>query len=343
MERLLEVKGLRTYFHLRSAIVKAVDGVSFWMTPGEMVGLVGESGSGKSVTVLSVLRLIQPPGRIVSGEVSFQGRDLLKLPEAEINNNIRGQAISMVFQNPSSCLNPVLKVGTQISRVYGVHKKSSAGEARDRALEFLKLVQIPDPGRVMGRYPHQLSGGMCQRVMIAMALICEPALVIADEPTTGLDVTVQGQILDLMRDLRHKTQAAQLLITHDLGVVAETCDRVLIMYCGKIVEVGEVGEIYSEPLHPYTDALLRSVPDVRKDFRTTTIPGSVPDPRDPPSGCRFHPRCKRCIDVCQTEEPPLISYQNGRQVACHLFESDSTQQNQPISSQGEERGRDRTF
>jgi len=325
MERLLEVKGLQTYFHLRNAVVKAVDGVSFGMTPGEMVGLVGESGSGKSVTVLSVLRLIQPPGRIISGEVIFQGRDLLKLSETEINKKIRGQAISMVFQNPSSCLNPVLKVGTQISRVYAVHKKSSAGEARDRALEFLKLVQIPDPGRVMGRYSHQLSGGMCQRVMIAMALICEPALVVADEPTTGLDVTVQGQILDLMRDLRHKTQAAQLLITHDLGVVAETCDRVLIMYCGKIVEVGEVGEIYSEPLHPYTDALLRSVPDVRKDFRTTTIPGSVPDPRDPPSGCRFHPRCKRYMDVCQKEEPPLISYQNGRQVACHLYEGNTVE------------------
>jgi oligopeptide/dipeptide ABC transporter ATP-binding protein len=320
MERLLEVRELQTYFFLRSDIAKAVDGVSFWMTPGEMVGLVGESGSGKSVTVLSILRLIQPPGRVVSGEVIFQGRDLLKLPEAEISKDVRGQAISMVFQNPSSCLNPVLKVGTQISRVYGVHKRSSGGEARDRALEFLKLVQIPDPGRVMGRYPHQLSGGMCQRVMIAMALICEPALVIADEPTTGLDVTVQGQILDLMRDLRHNTQAAQLLITHDLGVVAETCDRILIMYCGKIVEVGEVGDIFREPLHPYTDALLRSMPDVRKDFQTTTIPGSVPDPRDPPSGCRFHPRCNRCMDICREEEPPPVMYQNERQVACHLYE-----------------------
>jgi len=325
MERLLEVKGLQTYFFLRNATVRAVDGVSFLMAPGELVGLVGESGSGKSVTVLSILRLIQPPGRTVSGEIIFQGRDLLRLSETEINKTIRGQAISMVFQNPSSCLNPVLKVSTQISRVYQVHKRSSAREARDRAFELLKLVQIPDPGRVMGRYPHQLSGGMCQRVMIAMALICEPALVIADEPTTGLDVTVQGQILDLMRDLRHKTQAAQLLITHDLGVVAETCDRILIMYCGKIAETGKVGEIFGEPLHPYTDALLRSVPDVRKDFRTMTIPGSVPDPRDPPSGCRFHPRCKRCMDICQVEEPPLIAYQDGRQVACHLYEGSLTE------------------
>ncbi|GAB4537544.1 MAG: ABC transporter ATP-binding protein [Anaerolineae bacterium] len=319
MQRLLEVKDLQTYFYLRNATVKAVDSVSFWIAPGEMVGLVGESGSGKSVTVLSVLRLIQPPGRIISGEVIFQGRDLLKLPETEINQHIRGQAISMVFQNPSSCLNPVLKVRTQISRVYKVHKKSSTRAAQERALEFLKLVQIPDPERVMDRYPHQLSGGMCQRVMIAMALICEPNLVIADEPTTGLDVTVQGQILNLMRDLRHKTQAAQLLITHDLGVVAETCDRIMIMYCGKIMEVGNVNDIFREPLHPYTIALLRSAPDVRKDFRTTTIPGSVPDPRDPPAGCRFHPRCSECMDICRLEEPSLVECQPQRQVACHLM------------------------
>jgi peptide/nickel transport system ATP-binding protein len=322
MERLLEIEGLQTYFYLRRATVKAVDGVSFWMAPGEMVGLVGESGSGKSVTALSVLRLIQPPGRIVSGTIRFQGREILRLSESEVNTGIRGQAISMVFQNPRSCLNPVLKVRTQISRVYRLHKRSSARKARERALEFLRLVQIPDPERVMDRYPHQLSGGMCQRVMIAMALICEPALVIADEPTTGLDVTVQGQILDLMRDLRHKTQAAQLLITHDLGVVAETCDRIVIMYCGKVMEAGTVAEIFRKPLHPYTVALLRSVPDVRKDFRTTTIPGSVPDPRDPPAGCRFHPRCSGCLDICRAEEPPLITCQSGRQIACHLLESD---------------------
>jgi peptide/nickel transport system ATP-binding protein len=322
MERLLEIEGLQTYFYLRRATVKAVDGVSFWMAPGEMVGLVGESGSGKSVTALSVLRLIQPPGRIVSGTIRFQGCEILRMSESEVNTGVRGQAISMVFQNPRSCLNPVLKVSTQISRVYRLHKKSSAREARERALEFLRLVQIPDPERVMDRYPHQLSGGMCQRVMIAMALICEPALVIADEPTTGLDVTVQGQILNLMRGLRHKTQAAQLLITHDLGVVAETCDRIVIMYCGKVMEAGTVAEIFRKPLHPYTVALLRSVPDVRKDFRTTTIPGSVPDPRDPPAGCRFHPRCSGCLDICRAEEPPLITCQSGRQIACHLLESD---------------------
>ncbi len=318
MERLLEIKDLRTYFYLRRATAKAVDGVSFCMAPGEMVGLVGESGSGKSVTALSVLRLIQEPGRIVSGEIIFQGRNLLALSEAEMNQ-VRGRAISMVFQNPRSCLNPVLKAGSQIARVYQVHHKGTTREAEERALQFLKLVQIPDPERVMGRYPHQLSGGMCQRVMIAMALICEPALVIADEPTTGLDVTVQDQILVLMRDLRQKTQAAQLLITHDLGVVAETCDRIVVMYGGRVMEVGTVREVFARPLHPYTVALFGSVPDVRKDFRTTTIPGNVPDPRDLPPGCRFHPRCSRATDVCRVEEPRLVTRGDGRQVACHEF------------------------
>ncbi len=317
MTRLLEIRDLKTYFYLRRAVVRAVDGVSFWMDPGEMVGLVGESGSGKSVTALSVLRLIQMPGRIVSGEIFFQGRDLLAMPEAEMNSTVRGQAITMVFQNPRSCLNPVLTVGKQISRVYRMHKGASNRQANDRSLGLLKLVQIADPERVMRRYPHQLSGGMCQRVMIAMALICEPELVIADEPTTGLDVTVQSQILSLMRDLRSQTQAAQLLITHDLGVVAETCDRIVIMYCGKVVETGSVQDVFEQPSHPYTAALLHSVPDVRKDFRTTTIPGTVPDARNPPSGCRFHPRCTACADICRLEEPPLIQIGPGRQVACH--------------------------
>jgi len=317
MTCLLEVRDLTTHFFLRRGVVRAVDSVSFTVAENEMVGLVGESGSGKSVTALSILRLIQPPGRIVSGEVHFQGRDLLQLPETEMNRSVRGQAISMVFQNPRSCLNPVLNVGTQISRVYRAHRRASSADAHLRALEYLKLVQIPDPDRVMKRYPHQLSGGMCQRVMIAMALICEPVLLIADEPTTGLDVTVQGQILKLMRDLREQTQAAQLLITHDLGVVAETCDRVVVMYCGRVMEVGPVQDVFARPAHAYTAALLHSVPDVRKDFRTRTIPGSVPDPRDPPPGCRFHPRCDGCTDICRVEEPPLVEIHPGRQVACH--------------------------
>jgi oligopeptide/dipeptide ABC transporter ATP-binding protein len=322
MKRLLEIRNLRTYFYLRRATVKAVDDVSFWIAPGEMMGLVGESGSGKSVTALSVLQLIEPPGRIVSGQVIFQGRDLLTLAQGEINS-IRGRAISMIFQNPRSSLNPVLKVETQITRVHQIHKKSSSREARQRALEFLTLVRIPDPERVMSRYPYQLSGGMCQRVMIAMALICEPALVIADEPTTGLDVTIQGQILDLMRDLRGQTQAAQLLVTHDLGVAAETCDRMVVMYCGKIMEIGTVEEIFKQPVHPYTTALLTSIPDVRKDFRTATIPGNVPDPRDPPPGCRFHPRCQESIDICGKEEPPMTEFGDSRQVACHKINSQS--------------------
>lgn len=318
MEPLLQVYDLRTYFYLRRAVVKAVDGVTFQISPGEIVGLVGESGSGKSVTALSILRLIQPPGRIISGQIIFKGRSLLDMSEAEMRA-LRGQAISMIFQNPRSCLNPVLKVGTQIARVYQVHKKSTPKQAKEQALKFLRLVQISDPEQVMNRYPHQLSGGMCQRVMIAMALICEPALLIADEPTTGLDVTIQGQILELMRGLRSKTQAAQLLITHDLGVVAETCDRIVIMYAGKILEAGEVEEIFTRPLHPYTAALLKSVPDIKKDFRATAIPGNVPDPRDPPGGCRFHPRCEWCTDRCKSEEPSLIQISVNRQVACHLI------------------------
>jgi len=316
MGQLLEITNLRTHFYLRRATVKAVDDISFCVGPGEMLGLVGESGSGKSVTALSVLRLIQPPGRIISGHVIFQGRDLLTLSEEEINST-RGRTITMIFQNPRSCLNPVLKVETQITRVHQVHKGSSFREAKGRALEFLKMVRIPDPEQVMNRYPYQLSGGMCQRVMIAMALICEPLLVIADEPTTGLDVTIQGQILELMRDLRRQTQAAQLLITHDLGVAAETCDRMVVMYCGKIMEIGAVEEVFKHPLHPYTAALLKSVPDVRKDFRTTTIPGNVPDPRDPPSGCRFHPRCQESNDLCSKEEPQMMEFGSNRLVACH--------------------------
>jgi peptide/nickel transport system ATP-binding protein len=318
MERLLEIRDLHTHFFLRRATVRAVDGVSLEIAAGEMVGLVGESGSGKSVTALSILRLIQAPGRIVSGQIIFQGRDLVSLSEQDMTR-VRGQAISMVFQNPRSCLNPVMKVGAQIARVHRTHKGSSASAAMARALDYLKLVQIADPERVLDRYPHELSGGMCQRAMIAMALICEPALVIADEPTTGLDVTVQGQILELMRDLRGKTGAAQLLITHDLGVVAETCDRMIVMYGGRVVEVGEVNGIFARPLHPYTAALLASVPDIKRDYRTTTIPGSVPDPRSFPPGCRFHPRCVQCMDICRVEAPLTILLQNGRQVACHLF------------------------
>jgi peptide/nickel transport system ATP-binding protein len=318
MEQLLEIKDLHTHFFLRRAVVRAVDGVSLAVAAGEMVGLVGESGSGKSVTALSILRLIRAPGRIVSGQITFQGRDLVTLSEQDMNR-VRGQAISMVFQNPRSCLNPVMKVGAQIARVHRTHKGSSSSEATARALDFLKLVQIADPERVLDRYPHELSGGMCQRAMIAMALICEPALVIADEPTTGLDVTVQGQILELMRNLRQQTRAAQLLITHDLGVVAETCDRMVVMYGGRVVEVGEVNSVFARPLHPYTAALLASVPDIKRDFRTTTIPGSVPDPRRFPPGCRFHPRCGKCMDVCRVELPPTTLLENGRQVACHLY------------------------
>lgn len=320
METLLEVRNLKTYFHLRNSVSRAVDGVSFRMTPNETVGLVGESGSGKSVTALSILGLVSRPGVIEGGEALFRGRDLLRLKEEQLRREIRGREIGMIFQNPASSLNPVMQVGYQIARVHRNHFGTSWKESKQLALEYLRLVRIPDPKRVMGHYPHQLSGGMCQRAMIAMALICEPALMIADEPTTGLDVTVQEQIMDLMRELRNKTQAAQLFITHDLGVVAETCDRMVVMYCGKIMEIGDVRSVYRQPLHPYTQALLRSVPDVRKDFRTKTIPGRVPDPRDPPAGCRFHPRCERCDDICRQEIPELIEYAPGRSAACHFVQ-----------------------
>lgn len=324
MEKLLEVKNLKTYFHLRNSTAKAVDGVSFSMVSNEIVGLVGESGSGKSVTALSILGLIEPPGVVEHGKVLFRGSDLLKLSEEEMSREVRGQKISMIFQNPTSSLNPVMQVGHQIARVHHTHCGSSLKKSKELALEYLHLVQIPDPQRVMRRYPHQLSGGMCQRVMIAMALICEPALIIADEPTTGLDVTVQEQILKLMTELREKTHAAQLIITHDLGVVAETCARVVVMYCGNIMEIGDVRAVYRQPLHPYMEALLSSVPDVRKDFRTKTIPGRVPDPRDPPAGCRFHPRCERCEDICRQEVPELIEYASGRLAACHFAQVPGT-------------------
>lgn len=325
METLLEVKNLRTYFHLRNSVVKAVDGISFSLFQNETVGLVGESGSGKSVTALSILGLVARPGVIEEGEAFFRGRDLLKIKEEMLRKEIRGREIGMIFQNPTSSLNPVMKVGYQIARVHRNHFGTSWKESEQLALEYLRLVRIPDPERVMGRYPHQLSGGMCQRAMIAMALICEPALMIADEPTTSLDVTVQEQIMDLMKQLREKTQASQLLITHDLGVIAETCDRMVVMYCGKIMEIGDVRSVYREPLHPYTRALLGSVPDIRKDFRTKTIPGKVPDPRDPPSGCRFHPRCELCVEICREKIPELVEYAPGRWAACHFAKAPEKQ------------------
>lgn len=323
---LLEVRDLRTYFFTEDGIVKAVDGVSFHVRRGEILGLVGESGCGKSVTSLSIMRLITPPGRILGGEVLFDGVDLLKLPEPEMVR-LRGSRISMIFQQPVSCLNPVFKVGDQIAEVFQVHEGLSRAEGWKRAIELLRMVGIPDPERRAHSYPHELSGGMAQRVMIAMALALGPELLIADEPTTALDVTIQAQILDLMRELQRRMNTSIILITHDMGIVAEMCDRVAVMYAGQIIEEADVRTIFADPQHPYTQGLLGSIPvmGVVKP-RLDTIPGTVPNLIDLPPGCRFAPRCRarlenqaRLGDICLEENPPLFHTQPGHQVRCWLY------------------------
>jgi oligopeptide/dipeptide ABC transporter ATP-binding protein len=314
---LLSVKGLRTYFFLRRGVARAVDDVSFEVDPGEAVGIIGESGSGKSVAVQSLLRLTFPPGRIVGGEAWFQGRDLLRLSEDELRE-IRGRRIAMIFQNPRHCLNPVMTIGEQVGRLGRLHRRDSARQAADRTGHLLEQVQIADRERVFHAYPHQLSGGMCQRVMIMMALVCEPTLMIADEPTTGLDVTIQRQILALMRDLWERTGVARITISHDMGVIAHTCRRVVVMYAGKVMEVGPVQDVYREPLHPYTRRLIQAVPRLDTSAKPLGIGGELPSPFTPPAGCRFHPRCTEAIEVCRREQPPLLTVAEGRQVACHL-------------------------
>jgi peptide/nickel transport system ATP-binding protein len=307
---LLEVEGLQTSFHTRDGVVRAVTGIDFHVNRGEILGLVGESGCGKSVTSLSIMRLIAPPGRIEAGSVRFDGVDLLKLRGNEIRK-LRGNRISMIFQQPTSSLNPVIDVGSQITEVLALHRNMKGRAARNRAAELLKLVGIPDPMRRLNAFPHALSGGMAQRVMIAMALACEPELLIADEPTTALDVTIQAQILDLMRALQQETGTAIILITHDLGVVAEMADRVAVMYAGEIVEQADVATLFDDPKHPYTRGLIGSVPtlgQVRDEL--ATIPGSVPNLVDLPPGCRFAPRCLERIEknVTHAEErhPELL-------------------------------------
>ncbi|WP_376791901.1 ABC transporter ATP-binding protein [Thermoflexus sp.] len=323
---LLEVRDLRTYFFTEDGIVKAVDGVSFHVRRGEILGLVGESGCGKSVTSLSIMRLITPPGRILGGEVLFDGVDLLKLPEPEMIR-LRGSRISMIFQQPVSCLNPVFKVGDQIAEVFQVHEGLDRAEGWKRAIELLRMVGIPDPERRAHSYPHELSGGMAQRVMIAMALALGPELLIADEPTTALDVTIQAQILDLMRELQRRMNTSIILITHDMGIVAEMCDRVAVMYAGQIIEEADVRTIFADPQHPYTQGLLGSIPvmGVVKP-RLDTIPGTVPNLIDLPPGCRFAPRCRarlenqaRLGNICLEENPPLFHTQPGHQVRCWLY------------------------
>ena len=320
-EPLLQVRNLRTYFHTEAGIAKAVDGVDFDIFPGEVVGLVGESGSGKSVTALSILRLIpDPPGKIVDGSILFKGRDLLKLPWEDIRA-IRGNEISMIFQEPMTSLNPVFTIGMQIIEAILSHQSISKHEATRRAVEMLELVGIPDPAARLNDYPHQFSGGMRQRVMIAMALSCNPSLLIADEPTTALDVTIQAQILELMLKIKdQRKDSAILLITHNLGVVAETCHRVIVMYGGKIQEVASARELFHNPLHPYTRGLLASLPtvDAEKHHRLRTIPGNVPSILDLPVGCKFVTRCDVRLDYCWKVEPELIETSPGHWVRCHV-------------------------
>jgi peptide/nickel transport system ATP-binding protein len=315
---LLEVKDLRTEFGSAGSVFAAVDGVSFTLEAGETLGIVGESGCGKSVTSLSIMRLVpNPPGRIAAGEVRLQGRNLLALSEVEMRA-VRGGAISMIFQEPMTSLNPVQTVGDQIIEGIRLHRNVGAAEARERALEMLRLVRIPSPETRIDEYPHQLSGGMRQRVMIAMALACDPQILIADEPTTALDVTIQAQILDLLRDLRQRTGAAIMLITHDLGVVAEIANRVIVMYAGKIVEQATVERLFANPQHPYTLGLLGSMPKLTGDAdeRLIAIEGVVPNPYALPQGCRFHPRCALANAQCRAAQPPLIEIEAGHHTAC---------------------------
>ena len=321
---LLEVKNLKTYFFTEDGIVKAVDGVDFVVYPGEVLGLVGESGCGKSVTSFSIMRLIGQPGKIVDGEIIFDGKNLVTLPENEMIQ-VRGNRISMIFQQPQSALNPVFKVGDQIAEVLDIHQSLGKELGRQRAVELLKMVGIPEAERRAEAYPHELSGGMAQRVMIAMALACAPELLIADEPTTALDVTIQAQILDLMRGLREKTGTSIILITHDLGVIAEMAERVAIMYAGRIVEQSAVGVLFDKPLHPYTQGLIDSIPVLGKiKDRLAVIPGTVPNLVNLPPGCRFAPRCLARIEnqlsICTDQEPDLIEANPGHLVRCWLYQ-----------------------
>jgi peptide/nickel transport system ATP-binding protein len=321
---LLEVKDLQTHFPTRSGLVRAVDGVSFYLDRGELLGLVGESGCGKSITALSVMRLIAPPGKIVSGEILFEGRDLLKLSDAKMRQ-MRGDDIAMIFQDPMTSLNPVFTVGEQIAEALRLHRKLPRKEARLATIEAMREVAIPDPARRVDDYPHQLSGGMRQRVMIAMALACNPKLLIADEPTTALDVTIQAQILELLNELRKQRELAVLLITHDLGVVAEVADRVAVMYTGRIVEESPVDELFARPKHPYTEGLLRSVPKLTSEHvarkeRLETIEGVVPRPTDLPPGCHFAPRCPHRMPRCTQENIPLYELDGGVKVRCVLYD-----------------------
>ena len=323
-ENILEVKGLKTQFFTEAGAVKAVDDINIEVKRGEVLGLVGESGCGKSVTSLSIMRLISQPGRIVAGEIIFDNENLLDLSEKRMMD-IRGNRISMIFQQPQSSLNPVFRIGNQLSEVIVLHQDVNKQEADQRVIELLRMVGIPEPEERANSFPHELSGGMAQRVMIAMALACVPELLIADEPTTALDVTIQAQILDLMRNLRSQMETSIILITHDLGVVAEMCDRVNVMYAGRIVEKAAIVELFNNPKHPYTAALIGSTPVLGEtDKELTTIPGSVPNLINLPAGCKFAPRCQARIDNnlerCTDEEPDLKEVAVNHWARCWLYQ-----------------------
>jgi oligopeptide/dipeptide ABC transporter ATP-binding protein len=336
---LLEVRDLQTHFFTDDGVVRAVDGVSYTVHAGETLAVVGESGSGKSVTALSILRLVaMPPGRIVAGSIAFRGRDLLSLSESEMRA-IRGKEISMIFQEPMTSLNPVYTCGEQILEVLMLHENMPRAAARAQAIELMKKTGIPSPEQRVDEYPHQMSGGMRQRVMIAMALACKPALLIADEPTTALDVTIQAQILDLLKRLRAELGMAVLLITHDLGVVAETADRVAVMYAGQVVEYCGVREAFRATRHPYTAGLLASLPRLGAEReRLRVIPGNVPNPVRFPAGCRFHPRCPIAVERCRSEQPQLRDVGGGHLARCFRAEEIASGAVDPVAGEGASRG-----
>lgn len=318
---ILEIKNLHTYFYTDSGVIKSVDGVDIELREGTTLGIVGESGSGKSVTALSVMGLLMgTTGKVAEGEILFEGRDLTKLDDEE-RRKMRGERISMIFQEPMTSLNPVMKIGDQITECILMHNNISKQEAWDKAVEMLKLTGVPRVERMMKEYPFQLSGGQRQRVMIAMALVCKPKILIADEPTTALDVTIQAQILDLMENLKQKTGTSILFITHDLGVVAEVCDDVVVMYSGRVVEKGDVRSIFASPSHPYTKGLLASIPKLGECAEELeSIPGNVPNPKYMPQGCKFAPRCSCAFDKCREEEPGFYDVGEGHMSRCWLCE-----------------------
>ncbi|OLD02153.1 peptide ABC transporter ATP-binding protein [archaeon 13_1_20CM_2_54_9] len=317
-ETLLRVEGLRTYFYTWAGVVKAVDGVSLHVDKGETLGIVGESGSGKTVTALSIMRIVPAPGKIIEGKIEFQRKNLLAESEEEMRK-LRGREIGYIFQDPTSTLDPVYTVGEQLSEVLVRHQNLDKKSAMDRAVELLRIVEIPDPEIRINQYPHQLSGGTKQRIAIARAICCSPSLLLADEPTTALDVTIQAQILETLKGLKDRFNMSMVLITHDMGIVAETCDRVVILYAGQVYETGTTEQVFENPKHPYTEALLTSVPHLAlKRERLSVIQGNIPNLIEPPSGCRFHPRCKYAQQICIDKVPELEPMEEGHLAACHF-------------------------